>query len=281
MKSTFESIIGLSLLFVSSWGIGEEGQTVAFFEKAGVRITKNDEGKAVKFFSRGNPPHTVEELQKIGKLIHLEQLALNAPAAGDGDWRFLHDLKQLKQLTIWHGKAFSSLAPFCDLPIEGLTVGGCMGIRNLNQGNLQKQRDVVLTLQGLPNLRRLNLYHSPLIPDDAHLAHIAKQFPKLVDLKLDFNAPRGSETTISPDGLRSLKTLPLTDFSMENIGSFTADHMKAIAEIETLEAVLIDARRSGVDSTVIDALKSARPDLEVVVAEEGTQSPPRRSRRKN
>ncbi len=268
------------LLPVSAICAGEEQEVIALFEKAGARINTDEDGHAIKLFSGGKPPHTVEDLQKIGKLSHLEQLALNAPPAGDEDWGFLSELSNLKQLTIWHGKHFSSLAPFSGLPIEGLTAGGCMGIRNLNQNKPQKQRDAILTLRDLPNLQRLNLYHSPLAPDDAHLAHIAAQFPKLVDLKLDFASPRGTETNITPDGLRKLAALPLEVMSLENVGTFTAEHMKAIAEIETLEAVLIDARRGGVDTApLVAALKEARPELEVQVAAEGAQGPPRRSRK--
>ena len=270
----------LSLLAVS--GFGQETDALALLRQAGARITTDQSGHAIKLFSGGKPAHSVAELRRIGELSHLEELALNAPAAGDGDWGFLAKLPKLRQLTIWHCKTISSLKPFNNLAIEGLTVGGCMGIRDLNQGDPAKQRDAVLSLRGLPKLKRLNLYHSPLAPDDAHLAHIAGEFPRLEDLKLDFSAPRGSVTSITPAGLRGLKKLPLKVFSMETVQGLAADHMRAIGEIRSLEAVLIDARRGPDDvAPLVNALKEARPELEIVVASKGSDRPPARARRKN
>lgn len=271
---------GCSLVLAVS-AVAQEADVIALFKRAGARVSVNDAGQAIKLFSGGKPPHSVADLQRLGELKHLEQLALNAPLGGDGDWGFLRQMPALKQLTIWHCKTFSSLKPFNNLAIEGLTVGGCMGIRDLNKGDLARQRDAVLSLRGLPNLKRLNLYHSPLLPDDSHLAHIAREFPRLEDLKLDFAAPRGSETMISPAGLRELKRLPLTVISMEHVHSLGAEHGRAIAEIETLEAVLIDTRRGPDDvSVLVNAIKSGRPDLEIVVAEKGSKRPPSRARRK-
>jgi hypothetical protein len=258
----------------------DEAGIIALFEKAGARLTLDDDGHVVKIFSGGKPPHSTAELQLLGKLPHLEQIALNAPQAGDDEWGFLQKLPKLKRLTIWHCKTFTTLAPFRDLKIEALTVGGCMGLRDLNRDDPEKQRDAVLSLTGLPNLTYLNLYHSPLIPDDSHLAHIAEQFPKLEELKIDFAAPRGSETNITPEGLQQLLKLPLKLISMENAQTFTPAHMEALAKIKTLEAVLIDNRRGGVDTATLDsALKAARPGLEVVVANEGASAPPSRSRK--
>ena len=154
-----------------------------------------------------------------------------------------------------------------------------MGIRDLNKDDPERQRDAVLSLRNLPNLKRLNLYHSPLVPDDSHLAHIASEFPLLEELKIDLAAPRNSETNISPDGLRKLKALPLKVLSLETVKSLTPDHMKAIAELESLEAVLLDARREEVDlGPLVEALKKASPDLEVVASEKGGDIP-RRSRK--
>lgn len=265
--------------FASTLRAGEDDEVIAIFAKSDARITKNAEGRVIKLMSPGKPPHTVAELQRIGELKDLEQLALNAPPGGDDDWSFLSNLKNLDQLTIWHGKEFSSLAPFSDLAIEGLTVGGCMGIRDLNKDDPKRQRDAVLSLRNLPNLKRLNLYHSPLVPDDSHLAHIASEFPLLEELKIDLAAPRNSETNISPDGLRKLKILPLKVLSLETVKSLTPDHMKAIAEMESLEAVLLDARREEVDlDPLVAVLKKAAPDLEVVASEKGGDIP-RRSRK--
>ena len=260
--------------------LGDESSVIAHFKEAGARFTLDDDGHAVKLFSGGNPAHSPADLQQIGELKHLEQLAMNGPQANNEEWGFLRELPALKSLTIWHCKTFDSLEPFNGLPIESLTVGGCMGLRNLNKDQPEKQRDAVVSLRDLPNLKRLNLYHSPVMPDDAHLAHVAEEFPLLEDLKLDFAAPRGTETNISPDGLRVLKKLPLRVLTLENVQSLTPAHMQALAEITSLEAVLIDARQGGVDTAMLsEAISTARPELEVAVAEEGSPSPPRRARK--
>jgi len=256
----------------------EEAVTAAIFEKYGARITRNDSGRVVKLFSGGNPPFSVEDLQEIANFKWLEELALNAPEAGDDDWGFLHTLTHLRKLTIWHGKHFSTLKPFSGLPIESLTVGGCMGLRDLNKEQPEKQRDAVLTLTGLPQLKALSLYHSPLAPTDIHLAHIVIHFPLLEDLRLDFNAPRSFETTTSPSGIASLKKLPLKVLSLENVNGFTPEHMKAIASIETLESLLIDARKNPFDAApLVAAVRSIRPGLDIQVAGADAKGPPRPS----
>lgn len=272
----------LALFFLTGPGFApaaptpEEEATIAQFEAAGARVSRDREGHAIKLFSGGKPQHSVEDLQKIGTLKHLEELALNAPAAGDSDWGFLHDLPNLRRLTIWHGHEFSSLRQFCDLPIQALTVGGCMGIRDLNKDQPEKQRDSILTLTGLPSLTFLNLYHSPLAPEDAHLEHIVKNFPLLEELRLDFNAPRGFQTATTPEGLAKLQNLPLKILSLENINAFTPGHMNAIAGIETLESLLIDTRKAPFDTTqLVNAVRSFRPELDIQVAGEGASGPPR------
>jgi hypothetical protein len=275
----------LSVLSLFLFGVcqaelhADEAEVIALFEKAGARITKDEDGHAVKLFSGGNPPHSVEDLQRIGALKHLEQLALNGPMAGNEHWGFLHELPALKVLTIWHCKTISSLAPFSGLPIESLTVGGSMGLRDLNRETPGKYRDVVLTLKDLPHLKSVNLYHSPLVPGDEHLWHLVTEFPHLEEVKVDVNAPSGMETTMTPAGLKALEQIPVKVLSLENIHSFTAGHMSAIAEVESLEAVLIDCRKKPFDTApLVTKLKEQRPELEVVVAEEGAKGPPRRAK---
>lgn len=259
----------------------DEASVIALFEQSGARVTKDGEGHAVKLFSGGNPPHSVADLQKLAALKNLEEIALNAPQAGNEEWGFLEELPNLRKLTIWHCKTISSLKPFTGLKIEGLTVGGSMGIRDLNKDTPEDQFNVVLTLQDLPNLTYLNLYHCPTIPTDAHLAHIVEHFPKLEDLKLDFAAPRGFETAISPEGLGQLKKLPLKKLQLEHIETFTPAHMKTIAEIASLEGVVLDARKSQSDPSELAAvLRTARPDLEVVVGKPGDKAPPQLGRKK-
>ena len=159
----------------------DENTVIERFEEAGARITKNAEGHAVKLFSGGRPPHSLADLQSLGALSHLEEIALNAPVAGDEEWEFLHDLEHLKKLTIWHCKAIHSLKPFSGLPIESLTVGGSMGLRDLNKDTPENNLNAVLTLTDLPSLKSINLYHTPLLPHDEHFAHLISEFPRQED----------------------------------------------------------------------------------------------------
>jgi hypothetical protein len=220
---------------------------------------------------------TAEEYQLIGLLTHLEQMGINAAPLADDEWRFLKSLPKLKSLAIWHGKGFATLEPFSGLPVESLTIGGCMGLRDLNK-DADMLRHAVKTLHDLPNLKRVSLYHSPLSPDDSHLAHVAKSFPKLEDLRLDFAAPRGSKSTITPQGLRQLQQLPLKVLTIENAGSFSKEHLAAIAGVKTLQALLVDARKKPAPVEAIAAFKKLRTDVEVVVAGPDSKGPPRAKR---
>jgi hypothetical protein len=117
---------------------------------------------------------------------------------------------------------------------------------------------------------------------DAHIAHLVKQCPKLVDLKVDFSAPRGFETRISPEGLAQLQQLPLTVISIEHANSLTPEHMQALAKVRTLEAVLVDGRRNSFDTTpLVTSLRALRPDLEIVVVGADAAGPPVRARKPN
>lgn len=251
-----------------------EQEIIQHFQKKGLRLKLDDAGHVIQIFSSGKPEMTVAEYQLMGKLQHLEQIALNAPPMGDDDWGFLKEMKNLKRLTIWHGKGFSTLKQFSDLKIEALTVGGCMGLRDLNRENPEKQLNAVKSLTGLKSVTYLNLYHSPLLPTDEHLEHVAKEFPKLERFKFDVKAPRGKETTITPAGIESLQKLPLKEISIENGEGFTTKHFAAIAGINALETLLIDARRSKVPAEGIEAFKKLRPEVNVGIAKPGDERPP-------
>lgn len=257
----------------------DEAGAIAYLKAKGVAITQNAEGHAVRLMSSGKPALTSDEYQLIGLLTQLEQVGLNAAPLTDSEWGFLKALPNLKTLAIWHGSGIASLKPFSGLPVESLTIGGCMGLRDRNKDQPEQLRHAIKTLRDLPKLKKVNLYHSPLAPDDSHLAHIASEFPTLVDLRLDFAAPRGSETTITPAGLAHLQRLPLTVLNMENAQSFTPDHFKIIAKIPSLTALLIDARRSPAPTEGITLFRELRPDVEVVVAGPDDTGPPQLKKR--
>jgi len=158
-------LVVLTLLTVlTGQALAGEKEVLVFFKEQAARITLNKTGQATKLSLNAKTELSVKEFQSIGELKHLEELAVNmAPGAND-DWAFLRKMLALKKLTIWHGHKFSQLTHFSNLPLESLVLGGCMGLRDLNKRNLARQRDAVLGLKGLPELKRLSLYHSPLTP---------------------------------------------------------------------------------------------------------------------
>ena len=273
-------ILTLSILLLATTARAEplpsdEAGAIAYLTAKEVGITTDADGHAVRLMSSGKPPLTSEEYQLIGLLTHLEQMGLNGAPLADDEWGFLKKLPKLKRLSIWHGRGFATLEPFSQLPVESLTIGGCMGLRDLNKDQPEKLRHAIKTLHDLPNLKAANLYHSPLAPDDSHLAHLAKEFATLEDLRLDFAAPRGSQTTITAAGFESLQQLPLRVLNLENAQQFKEEHFAAIAGIKSLEALLVDARRTPAPAAGIAAFKKLRPDVEVVIAEPGADGPPR------
>lgn len=154
-----------------------------------------------------------------------------------------------------------------------------MGLRNLNKETPDGFQNAIMTLNNLPNLKRANWYHGPLAPDNVHLEHIVKQFPRLEYLRLDFAAPRGSQTTITPAGLAKLQQLPLTVLNIENAGNFDSEHLKAIAGIKTLQSLLVDARRRPAPSArAITVFRELRPKVDVVIAGPDAKGPPREKR---
>lgn len=270
----------LSILVCSSMAHAQslptdEAGALKYLSGKGLAIKTDEDGHAVRLMSSGKPSMTADEYQLIGQLTRLEQIGINAAPLAEDEWGFLKSLPKLKSLAIWHGKGFATLEPFSDLPVESLTIGGCMGLRDLNKGKPDDLRNAITTLHDLPNLKRGNWYHSPLAPDDSHLAHIAKNFPTLEDLRLDFAAPRGSNTTITPDGLAQLQKLPLKVLNLENAGSFSEKHLESIAGIKTLQALLFDARKKPAPVEAIAAFRKFRPDVEVVMAGPDAKGPPR------
>ena len=258
----------------------DESGAIKYLSAKGLDIKTDDGGHAVRLMSTGKPAMAADEYQLIGLLGHLEQIGINGAPLADNEWGFLKSLPKLTSLAIWHGKGFATLKPFCGLPVESLTIGGCMGLRDLNKDRPDQLRNAITTLHDLPNLKRGNWYHSPLTPDDSHLEHIAKSFPKLEDLRLDFAAPRGSETTITPKGLAQLQKLPLKILNLENAGEFSADHLEAVAGIKTLQALLFDARKKPAPVEAIAVFRKVRPDVDVVIAGPDAKGPPRAPRRK-
>lgn len=252
----------------------DEAGAIAYLTEKGVTITKNAEGHAASLKAPGKPALTAEEYALIGQLTSLEQMGINGAPLADGEWGFLKSLPKLKQLAIWHSAGFGSLEPFSGLPVESLTIGGCMGLRDLNRSDKTKLRNALTTLHDLPNLTKGNWYHSPLAPDDTHLTHIAAQFPKLTDLRLDFAAPAGTQTSITPAGLAALQKLPLTVLGLESVKTFTAAHFQAIAGIKSLKTLTVDSRKQPANEDAIAAFKQARPDVEVAVSQPGDKGPP-------
>jgi len=155
-----------------------EGGAIAYLTGKGVEITKSPDGKATRLMVKEGGKLAAADFALIGKLMSLEQMGINGAPLGDGDWAFLKTLPKLKTLSIWQGHGFATLEPFSGLPVESLTIGGCMGLRDKNKGDAGKLRNAITTLHDLPNLTKGNWYHSPLAPDDTHLAHIRCAVPE-------------------------------------------------------------------------------------------------------
>ncbi len=257
----------VTLTFAGVWMAGaelpaDEAGAAAYLESKGAKFKLDGEGRPVRLQHGGKPAMTMEEYALIGRIASLEQVALNGAPLEDGQWGFAKQLPNLKSFTVWHAGKFSTLENFSNLPIESLTVGGCVGVTRLPE-TPEGKRNGVLTLTGLPKLKRLSLYHSPLAPDDEHLAHVAKEFPVLEDLRLDFKAPRGQETSITAEGLKALAALPLRVLTIENFQTFTPAHLESIAAIETLKTLKVDARKQPVPEGLLDGFQAARPDVEI------------------
>lgn len=240
-----------------------DDQLTARLKEKGITIHKDRSGKPTRLMSRGKPEPSLADYQSINRFPTIESMGFNASQLKNNEWGFLKQQPNLKRLAIWHAHGISSLEGFSDLQVESLTIGGCMGIRNHNRNDPARHRDAVLTLKNLPNLKTLSLYHTPLTPDDSHLAHIVKEFPNLTDLRLDFATPRGTEINITAKGLTQLHALPLTKLTIENMHSFDHARMQAIAGIPSLKTLVIDARKKAVDGSLVKA--AARPDLTVEV----------------
>ena len=252
----------------------DEAGAIAYLTGKGLTITKNADGHAVTLKSSGQPPMTAEEYALIGKLTQLEEINFNASPLGDGEWGFLKALPKLKSLAIGHSGKFSTMEPFSGLPLESILVGGCVGLRDLNRSDKGKLRNAVTTLHSLPNLKSLTLYHSPVVLDDAHLAHLTAQFPLLESLRIDFAPLAGLQSGITPAGLAALQKLPLSTLKVEGLKDFTAAHFQAIAGIKSLKTLSVDTRKQPANTEAIAAFKTARPDVEVAVSQPGDKGPP-------
>lgn len=248
----------------------DDSGAIAFFQQHGGRITTDDKGHAIKLFVGGKPALSVDELQRIGELTHLQELAINAAPANDDQWEFLKSLNHLRKLTLWHGHHFKSLQSFNGLAVESITFGGCMGLRDLNRDAPEAQRNSVQTLRNLPNLTSLTLYHSPLTPDDSHLIHIVEHFPKLTELRVDFAPPRGQKVNITADGIAKLAKLKLTYLGLENADTLSPETFAKIGDIKTLTHLHIhpargDKAEASLASyeSLVKTLSASLPDLEI------------------
>jgi hypothetical protein len=233
----------MKLIFVSA-GIAclsclqlcaDEATVIEFFKTRGDSVTVDNHGHAVRLMARGAPPLSVQQLQLIGELIHLTDVGINMSPANDSQWGFLARLPDLKRLKIWHGHHFRSLSAFNGLPVEELTIGGCMGLIRLHESEPERAQHIITTLNDLPNLKKLVLYHSPLAPDDAHLEHLVKSFPAVTSLRLDFISPGSGKSRITARGLARLQHLPLTKLTIENADTFSQEDLAVLATLGTLK----------------------------------------------
>ena len=249
---------------------------IATLREGGARISLDAAGHAVELHSEGRPAMPLKSYEMIGKLPRLERLGLNGTPLTDTQWGFLRELPALRKLSVWHSGKFRTLEPFSGLPLERLTVGGCVGLRDMNKDDKAAQRNVIMTLRDVPDLLDLSLYHSPVCMEDAHLAHLVAQSPKLEILRLDFGAqPANPPSQHTPEGLAVLQKLPLKELHIENAHHFGPEHFAALADIATLEVLTVDARKKAMPMEGVEAFKAARPDVAIAVSKVGDKAPPR------
>jgi hypothetical protein len=100
--------------------LAEEQEVIAFIKKQGGRVTLNKTGQATKLSLNAESVVSIKRFQSIAKLKHLEELAVNMPPGGDGDWAFLRKMPALKKLTIWMTSRSShyilTSIPLCAMP---------------------------------------------------------------------------------------------------------------------------------------------------------------------
>ena len=248
--------------------VADEADVIEFFRARGDSVAVDDQGHAVRLMARGTPPLSVQQLQQIGELTHLTSVGINMSSADDSQWGFLARLPKLKQLRIWHGHHFRSLDVFNGLAVEELTVGGCMGLYRLNTSEPDKAQNVITTLNNLPNVRKLVLYHSPVAPDDAHLEHLVKSFPGVTQLRVDFVAPGRGPGRITRKGLRSLSRLPLTHLTIENADTLSAEDLAVLSTINTLKHLQVFTARGSTTSegryrALLVQFQKLRPEIKV------------------
>ena len=110
-----------------------------------------------------------------------------------------------------------------------------MGLYRLNKSEPDKAQNVIMTLDKLPNVKKLVLYHSPVAPDDAHLEHLVDSFPRLAQLRVDLVAPGRGPSRITRKGLRCLSRLPLAHLTIENADTLSGEELAVLASIKTLK----------------------------------------------
>lgn len=246
----------------------DEANVIEFFKARGDSVAVDDQGHAVRLMARGTPPLSVQQLQQIGELTHLTYVGINMSPADDSQWGFLAKLPKLKQLKIWHGHHFRSLKAFNGLPVEELTVGGCMGLHRLNKSEPDKAQNVIMTLDKLPNVRKLVLYHSPVAPDDAHLEHLVKSFPGVTELRVDFVAPGRGPSRITRKGLRCLSRLRLAHLTIENASTLSGEDLAELASIKTLKHLEVFTAKGSKTSegkyrALLVQFEKLRPEIKV------------------
>ena len=246
----------------------DEANVIEFFKARGDSVAVDDQGHAVRLMARGTPPLSVHQLQQIGELTHLTNVGINMSPADDSQWGFLAKLPKLKQLKIWHGHHFRSLDIFNGLAVEELTVGGCMGLYRLNKSEPDKAQNVITTLDKLPNVKKLVLYHSPVAPDDAHLEHLVNSFPGVTQLRVDFIAPGRGPSRITGKGLRCLSRLPLTHLTIENADTLSGEDLAVLATLNTLKRLEVFTAKGSKTSegkyrALLVQFEKLRPEIKV------------------
>lgn len=199
-------------------------------------------------------------LDEIGRLRGLQALHLYGARLGRSDLARIAGLTGLRDLSLRH----------CTVDDEGLSLlAGLAGLEMLNLSHARINGPGLAHLAGMRNLQLLDVSWTPI--DDRGLAHLPA-LPGLRVLMLD-------GTRVTDAGLAHLRALTglfrldltrtrISDAGLEAVGAMPSLRLLALSDYGP------DPHPTPVG---VDALRRARPDMQVEFYETATPSPPRAS----
>ncbi len=231
------------LLVCTGCANGDDPETVALIKKhlsPKVSKTKRDENGLDRIYSLGininakNRTEMLELLSRLGKLEHLEILAIGGDRFKEDDLKLLPPLPNLRKFSLGQH-------PITDKSLK--YISSMTGLKELRLGQTQIVGPGLAHLKGFDQLKWLDLGSTPL--DDSAMPHVAENFPKLK--RFDFG-----NTKVTPEGLMKLVDLhwletigtpdDITGQSFDSVYSSTTDKQERNHLIQKRRQALQDLR---------------------------------------